>query len=166
MLEKLNKLSQKELFTELFKCCGSTFWAEELSKSFPFLDFQDLLKKSDEIWDKATENDGLEAFTHHPKIGDTKNLEEKFASTKTWAGNEQSGVAQAAKSVIEDLAKGNKDYEEKFGFIFIVCATGKSAAEMLALLNERIVNTYATESKIAMQEQNKITKIRLEKLIA
>ncbi len=163
---KLNSLSQSEAFTELFKCCGSTSWAKQLSGLSPFENIKDLFDKSDILWANATKEDGLEAFTHHPKIGDLKNLEKKFASTKEWAGGEQSGVNSANTEVLVALAEGNKNYEAKFGFIFIVCATGKSAQEMLDLLNARIGNDLETEFKIAMNEQNKITKIRLEKLLS
>lgn len=165
-VEKLNTLSQQEAFDELFRCCGCTNWANKLSAQRPFTSIQDLFSKSDLIWSKATREDGLEAFQHHPKIGDIKSLEKKFTSTKEWAGGEQAGVNTASQVVLQDLAKGNEDYENKFGFIFIVCATGKTADEMLMLLNERIGNDLETELKIAMNEQNKITKIRLEKLIS
>lgn len=165
-LEELNNLSQQEAFDELFKCCGCTNWANKLSAQRPFESIQDLFSKSDQLWAGATKEDGLEAFQHHPKIGDIKSLEKKFASTKEWAGGEQAGVNTASQVVLQELAKGNADYEHKFGYIFIVCATGKSAEEMLALLNNRLGNDAETELKIAMGEQNKITKIRLEKLVA
>ena len=165
-IEELNHLDKHQVFGELFKCCGSTTWANSLMEKRPFIDLNDLIKKSDACWDLCSEQDGLEAFTHHPKIGDVSELEKKFASTKEWAGNEQASVSNAKQSTLEALAKGNKDYEQKFGFIFIVCATGKSAQEMLDLLNSRIHNALQVELKIAMGEQNKITKIRLEKLLS
>jgi 2-oxo-4-hydroxy-4-carboxy-5-ureidoimidazoline decarboxylase len=124
------------------------------------------LEDAEEQWYECTEADWLEAFTHHPKIGDIDSLKKKFASTATWAAGEQSGAAAASQKVLEDLAKGNDDYEKKFGFIFIVCATGKTAEEMLQLLQDRLPNKKEDELKIAMDEQNKITKLRLEKLIA
>lgn len=165
-IEELNNLSPDKLQEELFKCCGSTTWAQHLAGKKPFKSKAELLEKSDAIWSHCTAQDGLEAFTHHPKIGDLKNLEKKFASTKEWAGGEQAGVNTAAQETLIALAKGNEEYEKKFGYIFIVCATGKSAEEMLALLNARITNDAETELKIAMNEQNKITHIRLEKLLA
>lgn len=166
MIEKLNNLSAEQAEQEFFKCCGSTTWAKEMAIARPFTSLENMFLISDTIWSKATEDDGLEAFTHHPKIGDRSNLEKKFASTSAWAGNEQAGVKSANDEVITLLAEGNQLYEKKFGFIFIVCATGKSAQEMLDLLNARIGNNRSEEIKIAMEEQNKITKIRLEKLIA
>ncbi len=165
-IEKLNSLKPQVATDELFKCCGSINWAKKLSQERPFKNLHDLVATSDEVWQKSSKADGLEAFTHHPKIGDLKNLEKKFASTKEWAGGEQAAVNVATQIVLQALAKGNEDYEKKFGFIFIVCASGKSAEEMLALLNERMGNDKETEIKIAMAEQNKITKIRLKKLVS
>jgi len=165
-IPKLNELPKKAAFDEISKCCGATNWVNNMVAARPFKDENDLLGKADKYWSQTTEADGLEAFTHHPKIGDISSLEKKFANTKTWAGNEQKGVATATKAVIEKLAKGNKDYEDKFGFIFIVCATGKSADEMLTLLQARLPNEREDEIKIAMAEQHKITKIRLTKLIS
>ncbi len=165
-LEELNKLSRDKAFEELFKCCGSTDWARNLADFRPFKDKQELFKLSDMIWISSEMEDGLEAFSHHPKIGDLKNLEKKFASTKEWAGGEQAGVNTAEHQTLTELAEGNKAYENKFGYIFIVCATGKTADEMLLLLKARLMNDPTTEFRIAMAEQNKITHLRLEKLLA
>jgi 2-oxo-4-hydroxy-4-carboxy-5-ureidoimidazoline decarboxylase len=164
-LEEINNLEKKLVFNELFKCCGSTTWAHELSNKRPYINLDDLFTKSDVIWSKVKREDVLEAFSHHPKIGDVSELEKKFAATKEWAGNEQASVSLATKSTIEALAKGNDVYEKKFGFIFIVCATGKTAEEMLNMLNLRISNDLDSELIIAKNEQNKITKIRLSKLL-
>ena len=165
-LEELNNLSTEKTLEEFFKCCGSTAWANKLALSRPFKNTQQLLDVSNRIWAACSKQDGLEAFTHHPKIGDLKSLEKKFVSTKEWAGKEQAGVDSATHETITKLANGNQLYENKFGYIFIVCATGKTANEMLALLNARLQNNLETEFKIAMIEQNKITHIRLEKLLA
>src|ERR1035437_8629169 len=88
-IEELNKLSPDKAFEELFKCCGSTDWAKNLTDFRPFKDKQELFKLSDMIWTSSEIEDGLEAFTHHPKIGDLESLEKKFASTKIWAEGEQ-----------------------------------------------------------------------------
>lgn len=164
-IEELNSLSTDKAHEEFFKCCGSTTWVNQLTGKKPFLNIEELIQSSDIIWANCSEQDGIEAFTHHPKIGDLKNLEKKFISTKEWAGGEQSGVNIATHDTLVALAEGNEAYEKKFGYIFIVCATGKTAEEMLALLNARLTNDTATELKIAMSEQNKITHIRLNKLI-
>jgi len=164
-IQEFNNLPADKTFEELFKCCGSTTWAKQLASKKPFESKTSLLHNSDWIWQNCTVRDGLEAFTHHPKIGDLKSLEKKFASTKDWAGGEQAGVNSATQNTLIALAEGNEAYFKKFGYIFIVCATGKTAEEMLALLNARLTNDTSTEIKIAMGEQNKITHIRLEKLI-
>lgn len=145
---------------ELFACCGSNRWTDAMMKHFPFASEKQLVDLSSKIWyDECTEADWRESFTHHPKIGDVKSLTEKFA------GKEQAGVAVATSETIEALAKANSDYENKNGFIFIVCATGKSATEMLALLNDRLQNTTEEELRIAMGEQQKISIIRFKKML-
>jgi 2-oxo-4-hydroxy-4-carboxy-5-ureidoimidazoline decarboxylase len=106
----------------------------------------------------------LEAFEHHPKIGDINSLKEKYPNTKEWASDEQAGINVASEEVLHAVAKGNEDYEKKFGYIFIVCATGKSAGEMRQILESRLMNNPDEEIQIAAEEQNKITKLRLEKL--
>ena len=133
---------------------------------FPADDMVELINDAEDQWYECTEADWLEAFTHHPKIGDVESLTKKFASTAWWASGEQSAVSNASQQTIEALAKGNEDYEKKFGFIFIVCATGKSAEEMLQLLQARLPNDKEEEIKIAMDEQNKITQLRVQKLLA
>jgi 2-oxo-4-hydroxy-4-carboxy-5-ureidoimidazoline decarboxylase len=133
---------------------------------FPADDMVELLNDAEDLWYQCTQTDWLEAFTHHPKIGDVESLTKKFASTAQWASGEQMAVNTASQQIIEALAKGNEAYEQKFGFIFIVCATGKSAEEMLQLLQARLPNSTETEINIAMDEQNKITQLRLQKLLA
>ncbi|MDB5234822.1 MAG: hypothetical protein JWR44_1815 [Hymenobacter sp.] len=134
---------------------------------FPVADAEMLMQQATVIWNKLSEADWREAFTHHPKIGgDVAALREKFASTSTWAEGEQASVKQASQATLEALAAGNSDYEQKFGYIFIVCATGKTAEEMLTLLQARLPNKPEVEILIAMGEQDKITRIRLEKLLA
>jgi 2-oxo-4-hydroxy-4-carboxy-5-ureidoimidazoline decarboxylase len=117
------------------------------------------------VWDGLERADYLEAFSHHPQIGgDIAQLRARFAATSSWASQEQAGVASAAEGTLEALRAGNLAYAERFGHIFIVCATGKTAEEMLALLQARLGNEPDQELKIATGEQAKITRIRLEKL--
>ena len=164
-LHELNTLPVQQLKEELLKCCGSPAWVNKMLPFFPAEDLVELLEDAEEQWFKCSEEDWKEAFTHHPKIGDIESLKKKFASTAQWASGEQSGVNTASQQTIEALAKGNEAYEKKFGYIFIVCATGKSADEMLGLLTTRLVNDPKDEIEIAADEQNKITKLRLEKLL-
>ncbi len=159
-LIEFNKLNKETAAEELFSCCGSVVWVSLMMKHFPFASEKDLVGKATNMWyQKCSAADWLESFTHHPKIGDVKSLKEKFA------GLEQAGVAVATHEVITALANANAEYENKFGFIFIVCATGRTAAEMLYLLQHRLKNSIEEELNIAMGEQHKITIIRFQKLI-
>lgn len=165
-LHEFNILSKERLKEELSKCCGATNWVQRMLPFIPADDLVELLNVAEEQWWQCSEVDWKEAFTHHPKIGDIASLKKKFASTATWASGEQSGVNTATDAIINALAEGNRLYEEKFGYIFIVCATGKSAVEMLELLQNRLSNKPEDEIKISAEEQNKITLLRLQKLIS
>lgn len=165
-LDSFNKLPKEEAIKWLLACCGSENWANSLWEKSPFSDELSLLQAAGNIWYHTCKKiDWLEAFTHHPKIGDTKMLSEKFASTKHLAANEQELVNEASQNLIDELAHANIEYEKRFGFIFIICATGKSASQMLRLLLDRISNTVDEEVKIAMGEQHKISILRLKKII-
>lgn len=157
--QEFNKLGKEEAHKQLMSCCGSDNWVSSLMKKVPFANETELVDAATDIWyTQCNKKDWLESFTHHPEIGDVKSLAEKFA------GKEQAGVAAASKETIEALAKANGDYKKKFGFIFIVCATGKTADEMLCLLQNRLKNTIDEEINIAMGEQHKITLLRFQKL--
>lgn len=165
-LQELNALPPNEARKLLLTCCGSLHWVDALMQSFPFTNDQHLFARATAIWyDVCAAVDYREAFNHHPKIGDLESLQKKFSATQHLTVTEQSNVRSASREVITLLAAGNTAYEEKFGFIFIVCATGKSAGEMLHLLSERLQNTCEEEMRIAMGEQHKITIIRLKKLV-
>ena len=165
-LQYLNTLTSQQLKEQLFNCCGSTKWAEQLLRKLPFNSIEELKYVSDKIWFECEKKDWLEAFTHHPKIGNVKSLEKKFASTAQWASGEQVSINAASQNVLVELKELNDLYENKFGYIFIVCATGKSAEEMLKLLKQRLPNNPEEEIKIAANEQNKITHLRIDKLFA
>ena len=159
-IKQFNKISKAEKAKQLHSCCGSSFWIELMMNRFPFSNENELIDAAADNWyNQCNSIDWLESFTYHPKIGDIKSLTKKFA------GKEQSSVASASKKIIKALADANKEYEAKFGFIFIVCATGKSATEMLRLLEDRLTNTIGEELHIAMGEQMKITILRFQKLI-
>ncbi len=141
--------------------CGSSRWVERMLFRRPFGSGDALLHAAREEWFALSENDWREAFSHHPKIGDRESLPARFPATHQLSAQEQAGVASASEHVLDALADGNRRYEEKFGYVFIVCATGKSAAEMLALLGERLQHAPQEEIRIAAEEQAKITAIRL-----
>jgi 2-oxo-4-hydroxy-4-carboxy-5-ureidoimidazoline decarboxylase len=165
-LHELNILKKDELKAALFRCCGSDAWVEKMLTIFPVDDLIELLNDAEEKWEECSEADWLQAFTHHPKIGDIDSLKKKFADTAQWAEGEQAAAANANEDVLQKLSDANNDYEKKFGFIFIVCATGKSAEEMLTLLEIRLQNNREVELAIAAEEQLKIMQLRLEKLLS
>ena len=165
-LDRLNAADADAAKAELMRCCGSTRWAEAMLRARPFRGPAELFAAAETAWAKTSEADWREAFTHHPRIGDVSKLREKFAATASWSSQEQKGVSGAGEETLQALAAGNREYEARFGFIFLVCATGKSAEEMLALLRARLPNPPAEELRIAAAEQAKITRIRLEKLIS
>jgi 2-oxo-4-hydroxy-4-carboxy-5-ureidoimidazoline decarboxylase len=161
----LNALSVDEARAALLRCCGATRWAGWLLTQRPFASTEALLKAAAGVWTQMEKADMLEAFSHHPEIGsDPAALRERFAATAAWASAEQAGVAGADEATLEALREGNVRYREKFGYVFLVCATGRTAAEMLALLRARLAHDPETELPIAAAEQAKITRLRLEKL--
>jgi len=162
----LDGLSPSEATAELVRCCGSARWVERMIAARPFLAKERLFATAESTWNDLDPEDWREAFTHHPKIGDREALRARFASTRQWAEGEQAGAARASGETLDALAQANQAYEARFGHIFIVCATGKTAAEMLGLLRARLGNDPETELRIAAGEQAKITRLRLEKLLA
>lgn len=165
-LEKFNLLNKDEAAAILQKCCGSTRWTEWMVAGRPYLDPLHLGETAAKLWyEKCDTADWQEAFTHHPRIGDVASLRERFPSTADLSSAEQAGMNTATSDTIEHLAKANDDYFTKNGFIFIVCATGKPAGEMLALITDRLENDTEEEIRIAMGEQHKITMLRLKNAI-
>jgi len=164
-LEKLNALSSRDAVTFFRQCCGSAAWVARMEAARPFRDAAALHGRAVEVWNALTSADWKEAFSHHPKIGDLGSLRAKFAATARLAQGEQAGVAQTPERVLRALADANQLYEAKFGYIFIVCATGKSAEEMLSILTRRLDNLPGDEIMIAAAEQAKITALRLDKLL-
>lgn len=163
-IDCLNRLNEAELQEALLKCNGSSEWTRRMLSQRPFANADALFCSADETWMSLSRSDWMEGFAHHPRIGDLESLKKKFSSTSNWSKSEQSSVNDASEQTLIELRDGNLRYEEKFGFIFIVCATGKSAAEMLQLLRERMHNDADTELRVALTEHAKITRLRLEKL--
>jgi allantoicase len=164
-LEGLNAPSESDAVEALMTCCGSTRWAERMAASRPFSSWTQVQGTAEWLWWQLDDADWLEAFTHHPRIGsDPAKLREKFAATADWSAGEQAGVSGASDDVIDRLAQGNSAYEEHFGYIFIVCASGLSAESMLSKLEARMDHSAENEIRIAAGEQAKITALRIEKL--
>ena len=161
----LNSLPADEAATELLQCCGSKRWAAEMANGRPYPDVETLIAAAHETWWSLDKADWLEAFRSHPKIGEKKAADKVSAQSQQWSGQEQAGVANAPDSTVDTLAALNRTYEQKFGFIFIICATGKTSDEMLTSLRERLEHDPETELPIAAAEQSKITELRLKKLL-
>lgn len=165
-IEQLNALSEGACAEALERCCGASAWVREMVARRPYADAATLHGAADACGTPLTESDWLQAFSHHPRIGDITSLRIRFAATATWAGGEQSGAQAAGEATLAALAEGNQAYATRFGFIFIICATGRSADEMLGLLLERLPHERAEELRIAAREQIKITHLRLDKLLS
>lgn len=162
---KLDALSEDDARDALARCCGARRWVDGVLARRPFADGDGLRRAAREVWATMAREDILEAFTHHPRIGaDVDALREKFARTADWSEGEQAAVGAASEETLRALRDGNLAYEARFGHIFIVCATGKSAEEMLALLEARMPNDADRELAVAAAEQMKITELRLAKI--
>lgn len=164
-LEKINNADVEQIYQTFENCCCAPKWIEGMTNARPFAQPTDIFTASDECFLQLTEADYLIAFAGHPQIGNLQTLQEKYANTSESASHEQSAMSNAQTSVLEKMHSLNIKYLEKFGFIFIVCASGKSAQQMLDLIKSRINNDQQTELAIASNEQAKITHIRLEKLL-
>jgi 2-oxo-4-hydroxy-4-carboxy-5-ureidoimidazoline decarboxylase len=165
-LTRWNGLPKEEAASEILPCCGSKTWAAGLASKRPIPDAASLIETSDAIWRSLGESDWLEAFQSHPRIGESRAEKSVAAQSSAWSEQEQQKAAAADEAVKTALKWGNREYEHKFGRIFIVCATGKSAAEILEILRRRLHNDEAAELQQAAEEQRQIMHIRLNKWIA
>jgi OHCU decarboxylase len=156
-LGRFNALPSDEAAALLLPCCGSRAWAWRMAAGRPFQGLADLQEESDRIWRSLDGKDWREAFAAHPRIGE---------KGSRWSEQEQAGARGADAQTLAELIEANRVYETRFDHIFIVCATGKSAEEMLGLLRARLDNDPETELRLAAEEQRKITNLRLEKLFS
>jgi len=163
-LAEFNALPSAQAESLLMDCCGSARWASGVPARRPYATVEALNKAADATWWKLDRADWLEAFSHHPQIGDKPASGSE--SARQWAAGEQAGARAAGEDVKAQLARANRAYFEKFGYIYIVCATGKSAEGMLAILNQRLQNDLSSELSVAAEQQRLITRIRLDKLLA
>ncbi len=166
VLARWNGLPQEEAVREILACCGSKTWAASMASKRPIQDEDSLMTTSDAIWSGLGEQDWLEAFRSHPRIGESHAEEVAPAQSSAWSAQEQQKASSADEAVMVALKWGNREYEQKFGRIFIICATGKSASEILEILRRRLHNDEATELRQAAEEQRQIVHIRLNKWIA
>jgi len=162
-LEGWNQAPWQEAIEEVLPCCGSMAWARELAARRPLRDEASLLAASDESWKSLGEQDWLEAFSKHPRIGEHKAPAAASAQSASWSAQEQRNAGTAGEALQQELAEANREYERRFGRLFIVCATGKAIPEILDILRRRLHNDDATELREAAEEQRKITNLRLKK---
>ena len=161
ILEDWNQLAQESAAEAILPCNGSMAWAARVAAARPFVTEDGLFRLSDDVWHSLTEEDWQQAFDSHPRIGE-KHAKAATATSERWSAGEQS-KAQADASIAAALAEANREYEAKFGRIFIVCATGKTAPDILAILLERLNNDSETELQEAAEQQRLISQLRLRK---
>jgi OHCU decarboxylase len=164
-LAMLNNLPRPDAERELRRCCGSARWAATVAGARPFGTLADLLAAAERAFDGLDRDDWLEAFAHHPRIGERGADHARLAATAAWSAAEQSAMAGAAEDLRRRLAEANLAYERRFGHVFLIRAAGRSPAEMLAALERRLANDPSTELGIAAAEQRQITRLRLERLV-
>jgi 2-oxo-4-hydroxy-4-carboxy-5-ureidoimidazoline decarboxylase len=162
VLDRWNKAEESEALRAMIACCGATRWAEAMVALRPIENVMDLSVAADRVWSAMEVTDWMEAFACHPRIGERR-AAHASAKSQAWSQQEQASASDAEDAVLDELAAGNALYEERFGFTYIVCATGKSAEEMLSILNQRLAGERAAELREAAEQQRQITQIRLGK---
>jgi OHCU decarboxylase len=163
VMARWNALPEMEAEEEILPCCGSTHWAQELVRLRPFTTEAALFDASDRVWLGLGHEDWDEAFRSHPRIGERKAPKTATERSATWSSQEQDGVNAQDAATLGELGRGNQEYETRFGRVFLICATGKSAAEMLDILKRRLGNDAETELREAVEQQRQITQLRLRK---
>ena len=163
-VDDLDSMPADQAAEALSSCCGSSRWVKEMVRRRPFGSVADVLASADEAWDLTSDKDWQEAFSHHPRIGDRQPASAQSSRAAEWSADEQSTVQSATETVQSELAKVNREYEDRFGHIYIVCATGKSPEQMLDIARKRLSNEPQKEIRVAAEEQRKITQLRLKKL--
>jgi OHCU decarboxylase len=162
--QRLNGLTEEQARATLLKCCASARWADQMLAARPFVDDAAVLGAAERIWHGLARDDWLEAFAAHPRIGDRGGEDPRHVATREWSQREQAGAATADAATRGALAAGNSDYERRFGHVFLICATGRTADEMLAELRRRLEHEPGEEVLVAAAEQARITRLRLERL--
>jgi len=163
VLTRWNHLPADEAANEILPCCGSTDWAQRMVTRRPLADAMSLLAASDETWRSLDDTAWDEAFRSHPRIGETRAAQPSHARSAVWSALEQQKAALAGDDVKIALAEGNKEYERRFNRIFIVCASGKSAPEILEILRRRLQNDPDVELREAVEQQRQIMHLRIKR---
>jgi 2-oxo-4-hydroxy-4-carboxy-5-ureidoimidazoline decarboxylase len=165
-IAEFNDLAPRDAREVLRGCCGASRWVREMNARSPYASLDDLLRAADAAWEETGPEDWEEAFAHHPRIGEAEAATPVSETAREWSAGEQGAVAKAEAAVRTGLALGNREYEQRFGRIFIVCAGGRSPEELLENLRSRLSNSPVEELRIAAAEQGKITRQRLGKLFS
>ena len=165
-LDAFNALPDERAAEALTACCGAHRWVAAMIGSRPFTSVDALVAAANDRWGETNESDWREAFDHHPRIGESRSVRTQGHRATAWSAGEQSQAASADGQIKQELAEVNAAYETRFGHIYIVCAAGRSAGELLAMAHSRMRNDSATELRVAAEEQRKITELRLRKLIS
>jgi 2-oxo-4-hydroxy-4-carboxy-5-ureidoimidazoline decarboxylase len=163
VLDRWNQLPPEQAAREVLDCCGSVQWSRVLTARRPLTSEAALIAASDETWSSLPVPDWLEAFSKHPRIGERKAPESASAQSATWSSQEQEKTADAPSAIQSELAARNREYESRFNRVFIICAAGRSADEILEVLHRRLYSDDATELREAAEEQRKITNLRLRR---
>jgi len=165
-LHELNALPTDLAMNAFRSCCGASRWVTGMLAGMPYASRDAVLSTADTVWSKLGADEWREAFSHHPRIGERTRAASQGTPAERWSADEQRDVSAADASVRAQLDEVNRAYEARFGFIYIVCASGRSAEELLVLAYERMENDRDTELRVAAEEQRRITRLRLEKLLS
>jgi allantoicase len=165
-IELFNHISRARARKDLLDCCGSKKWAEEMLGQFPYASAEHLFEAADKTWATLGRKDWLEAFRHHPPIGGKAAKAKQSSKARKWSASEQAAAQKTVGQTEAMLAAANRAYDAAFGYVFLICATGKAGGEILQNLQQRLANDPETELRVAAEEQRKITRLRLEKLLA
>ena len=163
-LGQLNALPREQAERELLACCGSPAWARQVAAGRPYADFNSLRAAADRVWLALSPDDWLEAFSKHLRIGE-RAAKATPDRERGWSEAEQSRAREGTSAVLTELATANAEYENRFGHVFLICATGKTADEILQQARARLYNDPDTELRVAAEEQRRITHLRLRKLL-
>jgi OHCU decarboxylase len=163
-LEQLNLLHELQAERRLLVCCGSKAWARGVTAGRPYYEFGELLTTSDRVWARLTPDDWREAFSHHPRIGERASIT-RTTTAERWSEREQARARETSDALLDELAEVNAEYEDRFGYVFLICATAKTADQILESARARLHNDPETELRVAAEEQRRITHLRLRKLL-
>jgi 2-oxo-4-hydroxy-4-carboxy-5-ureidoimidazoline decarboxylase len=162
---ELDEMPESSAVGMLADCCGSSRWVSEMIAARPFGSRDLVFSNAERIWRSLSASDWVEAFEHHPRIGESTAAIAQGERGAEWSSSEQAGITSASDNLRQALAAANERYERRFGYIYIVCAAGKTPEEMLELARKRLRHSSAAEIRVAAEEQRKITRLRLEKLL-